>query len=456
MSQGKQKRVVIVGGGFAGLAAAKTLGGAREPGLEVVVVDRRNHHLFQPLLYQVAMAGLSPADIAAPIRGLLSEHRNTRVIQGEVQAVDAQARRLRGDFGELEYDYLVLAAGAMHAYFGNEAWEPYAPGLKTLEQATEIRRRVLTAFEEAEAHPEDSRERKRLLTFVIVGGGPTGVELAGAIAEMSRTTLARDFRNIDPKLTRVLLVEGGPRLLAGFAEPLASRATRDLEALGVQVWTGSMVSGVDARGVTLGAEKIEAATVLWAAGVRAAEFESDVALERDRQNRVHVGADLSVPGHPEIFVAGDLAHAEGPDGKPYPGQAPVAMQQGRYVARAILRELAGEDRGRFEFVDKGQMATIGRSRAIVEVGKLRFGGITAWWTWLLVHIYYLTGFRNRVLVLIQWAWSYLTFNRGARLIVSKSWRSYPEAGATPAPEELPPVREAAQPSKSTRAGCVGA
>jgi NADH dehydrogenase len=431
-----RKRVVIVGGGFAGLNAAKILGGRDE--LEVVVIDRRNHHLFQPLLYQVAMAGLSPADIAAPIRGLLSDYRNVTVIQGEVRGVEADARRVFGDFGEQRYDYLILATGAMHAYFGHEEWEPFAPGLKSVEQATEIRRRVLTAFEQAEAHAEDSRERKRLLTFAIVGGGPTGVELAGAIGEMSRTTLARDFRNIDPKLTRVMLIEAGPRILAGFHEELASRATRDLETLGVQVWTNSRVTKVDARGVEIDDERIEAATVLWAAGVRAGEFEA-LALDadgRDRQNRICVGEDLSLPGHPEVFVAGDLAHAAGEDGEPYPGLAPVAMQQGRFVARAILRELAGDDRGRFVYVDKGQMATIGRSRAIVEVGRLRFGGIVAWWTWLLVHIYYLTGFRNRVLVLIQWAWSYLTFSRGARLIVSKRWRSYaPTKAEAPAAED---------------------
>jgi NADH:ubiquinone reductase (H+-translocating) len=419
-----RKRVVIVGGGFAGLNAAKILGRRRYArALEVVVIDRRNHHLFQPLLYQVAMAGLSPADIAAPIRALLSESRNTTVIQAEVDRVDLNAKCVHGDFGKVAYDYLLLAAGAMHAYFGHEEWEPHAPGLKTLEQATEIRRRVLTAFEQAEAHPEHTSARKRLLTFVIVGGGPTGVELAGAIGEMSRTTLAKDFRNIDPKLTRVILIEAGPRILASFHEELASRATRDLESLGVQVWTNALVTKVDAHGVEVGDERIGAATVLWAAGVRAAAIEvPDVA--RDRQNRVHVGADLSLPGHGEVFVAGDLAHAVDADGRPYPGLAPVAMQQGRFVARAILREIAGQDRGSFHYVDKGQMATIGRGRAIVEVKQLRFAGILAWWTWLLVHIYYLTGFPNRLLVLIQWGWSYFTFSRGARLIVGKQWESY--------------------------------
>jgi NADH dehydrogenase len=426
-SKSARKRVVIVGGGFAGLNAAKQLS-RRGKQLDVVVIDRRNYHLFQPLLYQVAMAGLSPADIAAPIRGLLGRYPNTSVIQGEVTSIDLAGKKVIGDFGDEPYDYLMLATGAMHAYFGHEEWEPYAPGLKTLEQATEIRRRVLTAFERAEAHHENTSERKRLLTFVIVGGGPTGVELAGAIGEMSRTTLAKDFRNIDPKLTRVILVEGGPRVLSAFHEELSSRATSDLESLGVQVWTNSVVTKVDATGVDIGEERIEAGTILWAAGVRAGEFAS-LSAKRDRSNRIHVEPDLSLPGHPEVFVAGDLAHAEDEKGRPYPGLAPVAMQQGRFVAQTILDDIAGKPRGRYHYDDKGQMATVGRRRAIVEVGRIRFGGRLAWWTWLLVHIYYLTGFRNRVLVLIQWAWSYLTFARGARLIVGKNWRSYAPAVA---------------------------
>jgi len=437
----QRKRVVLVGGGFAGINAAKILG-RRDHEVEVVIIDRRNHHLFQPLLYQVAMAGLSPADIAAPIRGMFSRFPNISVLQGEVEGVDVNRRSVYGDFGELSYDYLMLAAGAMHAYFGHEDWEPHAPGLKTVEQATEIRRRVLTAFERAEALTSSSSERKRLLTFVIVGGGPTGVELAGAIGEMSRTTLACDFRNIDPKLTRVILIEAGPRILTSFDAKLASRATSDLEGLGVQVWTNSPVTKVDASGVEVGGERIEAATVLWAAGVRAAAFEG-LDLARDSLNRIHVGPDLSVEGHPELFVAGDLAHAEDEDGRIYPGLAPVAMQQGRFVARAILADIAGKQRGHFHYADKGQMATIGRRRAIVQAGKLRFGGVMAWWAWLLIHIYYLTGFRNRVVVLIQWAWSYLTFARGARLIIGKRWRSYapPELGlATETKPELEPAR----------------
>jgi NADH dehydrogenase len=425
-----RKRVVIVGGGFAGLNAAKILG-RRSKQVEVCVIDRRNHHLFQPLLYQVAMAGLSPADIAAPIRGLLGRFRNTSVIQGEVTSIDLAGKRVVGDFGDEPYDYLMLATGAMHAYFGHEDWEPYAPGLKTLEQATE-------------AHPEDTKERKRLLTSVIVGGGPTGVELAGAIGEMSRTTLTQDFRNIDPKLTRVILVEGGERVLAAFHEELSSRAMRDLESLGVQVWTNSVVTKVDEKGVEVGTERIEAGTVLWAAGVRAGEFAS-LDVKRDRINRIYVEPDLSLPGHPEVFVAGDLAHLEDEKGRPLPGLAPVAMQQGRFVAHTILGELAGKPRAQYRYVDKGQMATIGRSRAIVEAGRIRFGGRLAWWTWLLVHIYYLTGFKNRVLVLIQWAWSYLTFARGARLIVGKSWRSYGPSPAAAAGAAGGPPAAAATP-----------
>jgi NADH dehydrogenase len=307
---------------------------------------------------------------------------------------------------------------------------------------------VLTAFERAEALTHDSHERKGLLTFVIVGGGPTGVELAGAIGEMSRTTLARDFRNIDPKLTRVILIEAGPRILANFDERLASRATRDLESLGVQVWTNSRVTKVDAHGVEVEDERIDAATVLWAAGVRGASF-ARLDAPRDRLNRIAVGRDLSIDGHPELFVAGDLADAKDEHGQGYPGLAPVAMQQGRYVARTILEDLAGKPRRPFHYVDKGMMATIGRRRAVVEAGKLRFGGVIAWWVWLLIHIYYLTGFRNRVLVLIQWGWSYLTFSRGARLIVGKAWRSY--APVEPSSTQTPIAAESSAPSPEAAA-----
>jgi len=411
--------ILIIGGGFAGLNAAKGLGGVR--GVEVTLVDRTNHHLFQPLLYQVAMAGLSPAEIAAPIRSMLSQFANIRVLQGEVRSLDLDRRVARTDFGELSFDYLILACGACHSYFGHNEWQEYAPGLKTLEQATEIRRRVLSAYEEAE-RSASLEDRKRLLTFVIVGGGPTGVELAGAIGEMSRFTLAKDFRNIDPKLARVILLEAGPRILPAFNEQLAARAVRDLEHLGAQVWTHSNVTEINADGVQIGNERVAAATVLWAAGVKASPLAASAGLVVDRQGRAIVEPDLSIKGHPRVFVAGDQACFTHQTGKPLPGTAPVAMQQGRYLARTIRRELKGQTRLPFRFVDKGQMATIGRSRAVVEIGRLRITGFPAWLLWLIVHIYYLTGFKNRLFVVLQWAWSYVSFRRGARLIVSKEWR----------------------------------
>ena len=419
--------VVIVGGGFAGLNTAKGLGGV--DGVKVTLIDRRNHHLFQPLLYQVATAGLSPAEIAAPIRGLLSKYENVRVLQGEVTGVDFAAREVTGSLGTLRYDRLVLAAGAMHSYFGSEAWEVYAPGLKTVEQATEIRRRVLEAYEAAE-HEEDSDIRRALLTFVVVGGGPTGVEIAGALGEMSRFTLARDFRNIDPALARIVLIEAGERILATFDPRSSSRATRDLERLGVQVWTGSRVSAVDVEGVEVGEERIAARTVVWAAGVKASEIGGRLAggepVALDRQGRVKVNASLQIPGHPSVFVLGDQAHVRGPTGDALPGVAPVAMQQGRYVSRRIRAGLkaADADHPPFVYWDKGQMATIGRSRAVLEAGRIRMGGMLAWLGWLFVHIYYLSGFKNRLFVLLSWAWSYLSFARGARLIIQKTWRSY--------------------------------
>lgn len=429
------RKVVIVGGGFGGLSAAKRLGNVR--GVEVTLIDRRNHHLFQPLLYQVATAGLSPADIAAPIRALLRGYRNIQIIQGEVRSIDAEANEISGDFGSIPFDTLVVAAGAKHAYFGHEEWEPHAPGLKSVEQATEIRRRVLQAFELAERETDQQR-RKALLTFVVVGGGPTGVEMAGAIGEMSRFTLTRDFKRIDPKLTRVILAEAGPRILPAFHEANASRAMRDLESIGVQVWTNAAVTHVDARGVEVGDERVSARTVVWAAGVKAASLGKAIGAatgaELDKAGRVHVGPDLTVANHPNIHVIGDLAHALDEHEDPLPGVAPVAMQQGRWVADRI-REAAGTRRWfrrpgeRFIYLDKGNMATIGRSRAVAEMGErkqIRFHGSLAWLAWLVVHIYYLSGFRNRFFVLLHWAWSYLSYSRGARLIVGKAWRSYPD------------------------------
>lgn len=415
------KHVVIVGGGFAGINAAKVLG--NRPGIRVTLIDRRNHHLFQPLLYQVAMAALSPAEIAAPIRHILARYRNVTVLQDEVTTIDLASRTISAHTVTLPYDYLLLACGARHAYFGHEEWEEFAPGLKTIEQATEIRRRVLNAFEAAErsTNPADQR---RHLTFVIVGGGPTGVELAGAIGEMSRYTLAQDFRNINPRLARIILIEAGPRILPSFSERLANEATRDLEELGVQVWTASPVTGLDRDGVTVGRERLEASTILWAAGVQAAELGKTLGVPTDRLGRLMVESDLSLPDHPEVFVAGDQAHFTHGRATPLPGLAPVALQEGRAIARNILRETAGLSRRPFHYRDKGQLATIGRSKAIIELGRLRFGGFLAWVAWLMVHIYYLIGFENRIFVTLRWAWSFLTFRRGARLIVDKEWRFY--------------------------------
>ncbi|MFL6618737.1 MAG: NAD(P)/FAD-dependent oxidoreductase, partial [Povalibacter sp.] len=414
------KKFVIVGAGFAGLNAARKMRHIRD--VEITVIDRENHHLFQPLLYQVAMAALSPADIAAPIRTLLSGS-NVRVIQASAQRIDIERRVVITSAGEFSYDYLLLACGAQHAYFGHEEWEINAPGLKTLPQATEIRRRVLEAFEAAERET-DVNVRRRHLTFVVVGGGPTGVELAGAIGEMSRYTLAKDFRTIDPRQTRIILVEAGDRILAGFDQKLASRAMRDLESLGVQVWTSSRVTNITAQGVMIGDEQIASSTVLWAAGVRAADVGRTLGAPLDSAGRVIVGEDLSIPGHPEVFVAGDLAHRPGPDGKPLPGVALVAMQEGIHVVKMIRADLAGKPRVAFRYHDVGKLATIGRSRAICEIFGVKLSGWFAWWVWLLVHIYRLSGFRNRIIVLIQWAWSYMTFTRGARLIVGKEWQSY--------------------------------
>jgi len=340
------------------------------------------------------------------------------VLLGTVQSVDLNRKIAVADIGEFPFDYLVMSCGASHSYFGHDDWEKYAPGLKTLEDATEIRRRVLLAFEEAE-RIQDPEQRRKLLTFVIVGGGPTGVELAGAIGEMSRYTLAKDFRSINARSARVILIEAGPRILPSFSEEQTVRATRDLERLGVQVWTGCSVTSIDENGVRVGNERLDSSTVLWAAGVRASPLGRIAGLETDPQGRVVVEPDLTVKGQPNVFVAGDQARFTHQTSKPLPGTAPVAMQQGRYIAQTILGDLNGRHRRPFHFVDKGQMATIGRSRAVLEIGKLKLGGWLAWVTWLIVHIYYLTGFKNRLLVVLQWAWSYLTFGRGARLIVGR-------------------------------------
>lgn len=405
-------RVVIVGGGFGGLAAARAL---RRAPVDVTLVDRRNHHLFQPLLYQVATAGLSPADIAYPIRSVLRRQANASVLLAEAISVDVARRELVLKDGRLGYDYLVLATGARHAYFGHEEWEPLAPGLKSLEDALEIRRRILLAFEKAERETSPDA-RRALLTIVVVGGGPTGVELAGAIAEIARQVMKSDFRAIDPTETRVILVEAGPRVLASFPESLSAHAAEELTARGVEVRTGVRVTAIDDRSVALGTERIAAETVLWAAGVAASPLVASLGAPIDQVGRVKIEPDCSIPGHPEIFVIGDAQTAMQPNGAPLPGVAPVAMQQGRYVARAITTTIAGAPRTPFVYVDKGNLATIGRAAAVAHIGRVKLWGLTAWVLWLVVHILYLVGFRNRLIVLINWAWAYLTLSRGARLI----------------------------------------
>jgi NADH dehydrogenase len=410
--------VVVVGSGFGGLSAARALG--RAP-VTVTVVDRENHHLFQPLLYQVATAGLSPADIASPTRSLLARHPNTTVLLAEVLAIDLGTRRVTLDEGALEYDFLVLAAGMETNYFGREDARRVAPGLKSMIDALEVRRRVLLAFETAERETDPSR-RRELLNFAVIGGGPTGVELAGALAELAHTVLARDFRSIDPTSAEIHLIEAGPRLLPTFDERLSKRAEDGLRALGVKVLTRTRVESLDEHGASLGGGgHVVAATTIWAAGVRPVSLGANVeGAARDRQGRIVVAPDLSVPGHPEAFVVGDLA-SFALDGDTLPGLAPIAMQQGRTAAANIERTLRGRPRRPFRYRDKGTMATIGRSRAVAQIGGLRLWGFVAWVVWLFVHILYLIGFRNRAVVLITWAWSYFTYKRGARVITGVRW-----------------------------------
>jgi NADH dehydrogenase len=404
-------RVVIVGGGFGGLAAARAL--ERAPA-RITLLDRRNHHLFQPLLYQVATAALNPSDIAVPIRSILRRQKNTTVLMGQAVSVDPAAKKVILSDGELAYDFLVLATGATHSYFGHDDWAPHAAGLKSIEDALEIRRRVLTAYERAEREPDPGLQRE-WLTFVIVGGGPTGAELAGALAEISRHALVRDFRSIDPSRARILLIEGGPRLLPPFPPELSEKARDQLVRLGVEVRTGSQVTGIDAGGVVIGAERIAARTVLWAAGVAASPLAKSLRVPLDRAGRVQVTSELTVPGRNEIFVLGDLASLQ-QDGKLLPGVAPVAMQAGRHTAENLRRAFRGEPLLPFRYRDKGSLAVIGRGAGVAAFPKSKWSGSIAWWAWLLIHIFYLIGFRNRVLVLMQWAWAYLTWQRGARLI----------------------------------------
>ncbi len=422
---GGRRRVVIVGGGFGGLYAAQALKGAA---VEVTLVDRRNFHLFQPLLYQVATGGLSPGDIASPLRHVLKRQSNARVLLAEVTGLDVEARQVRCSDGEpLPYDFLVLATGARHHYFGHGEWEALAPGLKTIEDATEVRRRIFLAFEAAEREPDPER-RRAWLNFVIVGGGPTGVELAGAVAEIARHTLKGDFRRIDPREAHIILLEGMDRVLLAYPAELSERAAASLRHIGVTVRTGAVVTDMNAEGVVVRAgdriERIETRTLLWAAGVQASALGRVLAeatgVALDRAGRVMVEPDLSIPGHPEVLVVGDLAHSSQPTGQPLPGVAQVAMQEGRYAADLIRRRLRGNPVEPFRYRDLGSMATIGRFAAVADIGGLHFGGPLAWLAWLFIHLMYLVEFDNRLLVLTQWAWNYLTWNRGARLITGEN------------------------------------
>jgi NADH dehydrogenase len=408
----QKPRVVIVGAGFGGLEAAKKLSGEN---VRVTVVDRTNHHLFQPLLYQVATAALSPADIAAPIRAVLSKCKNMEVILAEVQSIDVNAKKVKMADGELDYDYLILATGARHAYFGHPEWEKLAPGLKSLEDAVEIRRRILLAFEYAEKI-SDEAARKAAMTFVIVGGGPTGVEMAGAIAEIARYTLAKEFRHIDPSQARVILVEGEPKVLAAFPEDLRESAMKQLVDLGVEVRTGIHATNLSDQGLQVGDEFISCRVKIWAAGNNASHIGHSLGAPIDKVGRVIVNNDLTIPNHPEVQVIGDLANFSHQTGEPLPGVSPVAMQQGRHAARNILKMIDGEKPKRFWYFDKGSMATIGRNKAVADLKFIHLSGVPAWLAWLFVHVIFLVGFRNRLAVLFQWAWAYFSFNKGARLI----------------------------------------
>jgi len=405
-------RVIIVGSGFGGLEAAKKLA-CKD--VHVTVIDRTNYHLFQPLLYQVATAALSPADIAAPVRAVLSKCRNVEVILAEVQSVDVDAKKVKTVDLDIDYDYLILATGARHSYFGHDEWEKLAPGLKSLEDAIELRRRILLAFEYAEKITDEAA-RRAALNFVIIGGGPTGVEMAGAIAEISRHTLAKDFRHIDPSQARVILIEGEPRLLAAYPEDLSASARKQLEDLGVEVRTGTRATKLSEAGVQVNGEFIPCRVKIWAAGNNASFVGKTLGAPVDRVGRVIVNDDLTIPGHPEVQVVGDLANFPHQTGQPLPGISPVAMQQGRHAARNVLAMTQGRKPQRFRYWDKGTMATIGRNKAVADLRFMHLSGLPAWLAWLFVHIVFLVGFRNRLVVLFQWAWAYLTFDKGARLI----------------------------------------
>jgi len=436
MTENRAPHVVILGGGFGGLNATRAL---RKAPVRITLVDRQNFHLFQPLLYQVATASLSPGDIASPLRHILRRQRNAEVWLGEAVSIDPERRVVKLRDGELSYDYLVVATGATHAYFGHDEWARYAPGLKTVDDAVEIRRRFLLAFEAAEREA-DPEARRRLLTFVIVGAGPTGVELAGAMAEIARRVMPRDFRFIDTKSARVVLLEGGPRVLPSYPPDLSESARRQLEALGVEVRTNALVTRIERDAVWVGDERIEAGNVYWAAGVAASPLARSLGAPLDRAGRVMVEPDCSVPGHPEIFVIGDLAHLE-IDGVQVPGVAQGAIQTGRFVARQIMRDLEGKPREQFRYHDKGSLATIGRAAAVADLGRIRFGGYPAWLIWVFVHVLMLIGFRNRLIVMIQWAWAYLMYQRGIRLITGSPEMHLERARSTDGPRIEPEPEE---------------
>lgn len=420
MSNEPLPHVVIIGGGFAGLWAARGLADAP---VRITLLDRGNYHLFQPLLYQVATAGLSAPDIAAPLRHILRKQENVTVLMEEATVLDPATRKVMLANGDtVDFDYALLATGATHAYFGHDEWAEHAPGLKSLEDALDIRRRILSAFELAEVS-DDPEERKALLTFAIVGGGPTGVELAGTMAEIARHTMSHEFRHIDPAHSRVMLLEAGPRVLSSFDPELSEKARLQLERLGVEVLTGTPVASIDSQGVRVGERHIAARTVLWAAGVAASPLARTLGVPLDRAGRVSVESDLSVPGHPHVFVAGDLASIQS-DGRPVPGVAPAAKQMGKHVAKTIRARLAGEAATHFRYRDFGNLATIGRMAAVVQVGRWKLSGALAWWFWLWAHVFFLIGFRNRLVVMLNWTWAYWTYQRAARIILGKG----PEAG----------------------------
>lgn len=413
-----QKLVVIIGAGFAGLNAAKRL--SRQKDLMVILIDQKNHHLFQPLLYQVATAGLNPSDIAVPIRAQFSDVANVEVHLARIDAVNIEKKQVTAGDIEFEYDYLIVAGGAQHSYFGKNQWEVFAPGLKTLEQATEIRRRILLAFETAE-NEMDLEKRKSMLTFVVVGGGPTGVELAGAISDIARTVLVKDFKRINPETARVILIEAGPRVLAAFDEGLSKQALKDLTKMQVEVLLNSRVENINDKGVQVGTLFIDSQSVFWGAGVQASPLEISPDIEKDRSGRIKVEKDFSIPGFPHTFVVGDMALYEFAENKYLPGLAPVAKQAGEFVANTIVAYIQNRPQKEFHYFDKGQMATIGKHKAVMQFRKLKMHGYLAWLAWLFVHVFYLIGFKNRISVMVQWTWSYLFSKRGSRLITDKDW-----------------------------------